>query len=576
MPASHTTAPQVLNALNMSAVAPVAGYGGVAIQIQGTFTGTITFEASVQGSEFEPFRVTKSDNSTAVTTATTTGVYVGTVAGYSVIRARMSSYSNGGASVMIGAAPAAPGGAGGGGGSGTDVNLIEVGGAGISLGENTMANSLPVVIASDQDPIPITGSISATNPSVGATGADVPTDATYIGVSNAAGDLTGLASVAVDLNSTTPPVVPVHGFYQALPGAGGPVVGGTTTNPIRVAGTGTAGTANAGVATIQGIASMTPVQVSQATASNLNATVVQATAANLNVTATLAAGSAVVGHVITDTGSTTAVTGNVTVVQPTGTNLHVVTDSGTITTVSTVTAVTAITNALPAGNNNIGDVDVASVVPGTGASNLGKAESSAHTSADVGVLALGIANTTQTSLVSAGQYAGFATDLKGNLSVVGPVNSGSTYTGQAPVMAGALAVPPAQVPGIVSDDQVSNVTTDLEQILLVTPAHPRSQTKHLDGSTAYTDQALIATPGANYRIIITNIIASTGAATALNFFLEEGSTKIFGPIYLEAVNGRGFASGPIYLPCTANTAITLTSSASIPQSFQVDFFEQRI
>ena len=42
----------------------------------------------------------------------------------------------------------------------------------------------------------------------------------------------------------------------------------------RVVGTGTAGTANAGVLTVQGIASMTPVQVSQATAANLNATIV--------------------------------------------------------------------------------------------------------------------------------------------------------------------------------------------------------------------------------------------------------------------------------------------------------------
>lgn len=40
----------------------------------------------------------------------------------------------------------------------------------------------------------------------------------------------------------------------------------------------------------------------------------------------------------------------------------VVISSGTITTVS---AVTAISNALPAGNNNIGDVDVASIAAGT-------------------------------------------------------------------------------------------------------------------------------------------------------------------------------------------------------------------
>jgi collagen type VII alpha len=39
----------------------------------------------------------------------------------------------------------------------------------------------------------------------------------------------------------------------------------------------------------------------------------QATAANLNCTAVLAAGSAVIGHVITDSGSTTAVTGTVTI-----------------------------------------------------------------------------------------------------------------------------------------------------------------------------------------------------------------------------------------------------------------------
>lgn len=56
---------------------------------------------------------------------------------------------------------------------------------------------------------------------------------------------------------------------------------------------GTAGTASADVITVQGIASMTPVlaTVSQATASSLNATVVQGTAANLKATV-VGAGSA--------------------------------------------------------------------------------------------------------------------------------------------------------------------------------------------------------------------------------------------------------------------------------------------
>lgn len=70
----------------------------------------------------------------------------------------------------------------------------------------------------------------------------------------------------------------------------------------------------------------------------------------------LPAGTNVIGHVITDTGSTTAVTGNVTVTQATGTNLHTVLDSGTLT---------SITNALPAGANLIGKVGIDQTTPGT-------------------------------------------------------------------------------------------------------------------------------------------------------------------------------------------------------------------
>lgn len=51
------------------------------------------------------------------------------------------------------------------------------------------------------------------------------------------------------------------------------------------------------------------------------------------------------------------------VTQATGTNLHTVVDSGTITTVS---AVTAITNALPAGTNGIGNVGTVSAVVNVG------------------------------------------------------------------------------------------------------------------------------------------------------------------------------------------------------------------
>jgi hypothetical protein len=48
----------------------------------------------------------------------------------------------------------------------------------------------------------------------------------------------------------------------------------------------------------------------------------------------LVAGSALIGHVITDSGSTTTVTGTVTVAQPTGSNLHVAVDSAPSTPVT--------------------------------------------------------------------------------------------------------------------------------------------------------------------------------------------------------------------------------------------------
>lgn len=50
-----------------------------------------------------------------------------------------------------------------GGGGTSDVNLIEVGGAAVSLGQKPMATSFPVVIASDQSPFsvaPVRGAIT--------------------------------------------------------------------------------------------------------------------------------------------------------------------------------------------------------------------------------------------------------------------------------------------------------------------------------------------------------------------------------------------------------------------------------
>lgn len=67
----------------------------------------------------------------------------------------------------------------------------------LEKGQQTKADSVSVTIASDQDPIPITGSISASNPSVSTTGSAVPAQATFVGGKDGSGNL---IAVAVDSN----------------------------------------------------------------------------------------------------------------------------------------------------------------------------------------------------------------------------------------------------------------------------------------------------------------------------------------------------------------------------------------
>jgi hypothetical protein len=67
---------------------------------------------------------------------------------------------------------------------------------------------------------------------------------------------------------------------------------------------------------------------------------------------------------------------------------------------------------------DIGDVDVTSVIPGTGATNLGKAEDAQHTSGDVGVMVLGVRMSANGPLSAHdGDYEPLQTDANGHLKV---------------------------------------------------------------------------------------------------------------------------------------------------------------
>lgn len=76
----------------------------------------------------------------------------------------------------------------------------------------------------------------------------------------------------------------------------------------------------------------------ESTLSSLNGKVTAVNTGAVTISTALPAGTNVIGHIVADSGSTTAVTGNVSVIQSTGTNLHTVVDSGTVTVSGTVTA----------------------------------------------------------------------------------------------------------------------------------------------------------------------------------------------------------------------------------------------
>ncbi len=90
------------------------------------------------------------------------------------------------------------------------------------------------------------------------------------------------------------------------------------------------------------------------------------------------------------------------------------------------------------------EVDVTRVVPGTTATALGKAEDAAHTSGDVGVMALVVQKTTAAATAADGDYAPLQVDANGRLrtiadtSEVQPSNSTTTaLDNDGPVVKGS-------------------------------------------------------------------------------------------------------------------------------------------
>jgi hypothetical protein len=288
----------------------VMGYGSVMFTVTMTgFTGTVNFEGSEDGTNYDLLLCTQQGTTTTLTSVSGTSttsihLYAAACAGLTSVRARTSNVSAGAVTVTAHAIPI--GGSSGGGGGG-----------------------------------------GSSNASVSTTGSAVPASATYVGASDGA-NLKGL-------------LVDASGFLKVNVAAGGGSGGTSSTFGAAFPGTGTAsgftdGTnmqagkvfdADTGVGTeyLQGVIlrkSASGGSVEAGTSSN-----------PLRIDPTGTTTQPVSGTITANAG-----TGSFTVVQATGSNLHAVLDSGSTTAVTQTTASNLnaqVVGSVASGSSNTGN-----------------------------------------------------------------------------------------------------------------------------------------------------------------------------------------------------------------------------
>ena len=217
-----------------------------------------------------------------------------------------------------------------------------------------------------------------------------------------------------------------------------------------------------------------------------------------------------------------------------GANNDVTVTSGTITTVTTLTGTTTLT-------------------PGTGSTNLGKAEDAAHSSGHTGTMPLAVRNDAGTALAGTdADYIPLTTTSTGRLWVSG----GGTTAAAVPATAsqtafrsdGGLAAGTAALtaPVVCQDSAVINATADNANTEIV--ALTASETIYVCGMTVIADAAASI-----------QWIYGTGTACAT------GETDLSGDMSLAANGGHSsFAAFPIMKAAASNAfCIEITGTGNV-------------
>ena len=250
--------------------------------------------------------------------------------------------------------------------------------------------------------------------------------------------------------------------------------------------------------------------------------------------------------------------------------------------IGTVTTLTGITNALPAGTNaigklaansgvDIGDVDVTSVIPGTGATNLGKATDAAAGATDTGIAPLAIRDDSLSTLTPAeGDYVPLRTNSVGALwtAIDGtPTISGAAAHDAAvsgnPLLTGAEARS-SEGTAVASGDVV-RLMADLVGKVINQPYAPTDLHWQATGSkTDTTELTLKAAGAAGIRNYLTDIICvNTHATTNTTVIIKDGASGTEIARLPVPANGGVVHRFAVPLKGTAATALVAAAAASV-------------
>jgi len=109
-------------ALNGSIVMGIQFAGTLAVQVTGTFVGTLTFQVCNDGSTWQSVTLTPEAGGSAVSTATAPGLWAGNVAGFVYFQVIATAWTSGSAVVTINGVPGGGGSGGSGSGGVTDIS----------------------------------------------------------------------------------------------------------------------------------------------------------------------------------------------------------------------------------------------------------------------------------------------------------------------------------------------------------------------------------------------------------------------------------------------------------------------